>query len=82
MTTFPSCPTHEQAKRAAEFMFKAEWALAEIANGHGSWDRTTGYLQDALAELGFDLRPINPPAPATAEALFDDAAYSHSRGGM
>ena len=80
MTPFPDCPTPEQAKRAAEFMFKAEWALAQIANGGGSWDRTTGHLQDALAELGFDLRPLRKPAPATAEALFDDAAYARGRG--
>lgn len=81
MTPFPSCPTPEQAQRAAEYMFKAEWALAEIANGSGSWDRATGHLQDALAELGFDLRPLKTPAPATAEA-YGPHDYAASVGGM
>lgn len=81
MTPFPDCPTPEQAQRAAEMMFKVAGALADIAYGGGSWNSATGHLQDALAELGFDLRPLNPPAPATAEA-YGPHDYAASVGGM
>ena len=72
-------------------LFNAEAMLREAADyayrfainrQERDWNKLTGHLQDALAELGREMRELKTPAPATAEALFDDAAYSHSRGGM
>ena len=85
MTPFPDCPTAKQAERASDMLLKVRHWLDEIdgsadALDQRAWDRATGHLQDALAELGFDLRPLRTQPPATADALFDAAAYDRSRG--
>jgi hypothetical protein len=46
------------------------------------WYRAVGYLQDGLAELGFDLVPLKQQPTATADAIFDDAAFNYGRGGV
>lgn len=88
MTPFPDCPDTGHAMQAVDMLIKAQTHIAWIARGGLSldekerlWISATGHLQDALAELGFDLRPLKTPAPATAEA-YGPHDYAASVGGV
>lgn len=78
----------EQALFAAESMLRdaADYAFMTANDGEGSrnrnWSKLRGHLQDALAELGFDLLPLKEPPPATPEAYFDASSYARDRGGV
>jgi hypothetical protein len=82
---FPIPPAYH-ANRAANMLSKAADQIYTLTLSQPEdfkaayWDSATGHLQDALAELGFDLVPLKPPAPATADSLYDDAAYAAGRG--
>lgn len=83
----PPIPTPEQAERASDMLSTARHWLDEIigyrdAEEQRAWSRATGHLQDALAELGFDLVPLKKAPPATAESLFGPADYAASVGGL
>jgi hypothetical protein len=89
MTPFPDCPTPEQAQRAVDAMRAALSGFDALATDRYNsvqteaiYNRATGHLQDALAELGFDLRPLKTQPPATPEAVWTPADWANSRGGM
>ncbi len=72
-------PSDEACNSAAQKFEMAANYLSFVVCDQ-DWLRALGHLQDGLAELGFDLVPLKQPAPATAEALFDGAAYAASKG--
>ncbi len=72
-------PDVDTCRTAARMLYEAQGYLMcragsaddELAQQY--YIKAIGFIQDALAELGIDIVPLKKPAPATAEALFDDA---------
>jgi hypothetical protein len=76
--------TDDAAIKAGKFLRNAAEYFAAIER-HGDLGFkhiAIGYLQDGLAELGFDLVPLKQQPTATADAIFDDAAFNYGRGGV
>ena len=75
-------PTTDDIRRACDMLDLAQMELIRFieADGERHWHRATGLLQDACEALGYDFRPFPKAAPATADSLYDDAAYAAGRG--
>ncbi len=79
-------PSKEACERALKTLCRAtEYLDASLDEASAEqtretrWSRTIGYLQDGLAELGLDIKPLKQPAPATPEA-YGPHDYAASRG--
>jgi hypothetical protein len=79
-------PNDTDLRQAAELLRSAASYFREAADAscasdtESDCDEAFRYLQDALAILGQGMSDLPSPPPATAEALFDDAAYAAGRG--
>jgi hypothetical protein len=76
--------TDEACYEAAKYFRNAsEYFAAAERTGDKHYTRLAlGDLQDGLAVLGFDLVPLQQQPTATADAIFDDAAFNYGRGGV
>ncbi len=75
-------PSDAACIRAANWLEDASWRLDDMASDidkDANWLAALGLLQDGLAELGLDLKPLKQPAPATPEA-YGPHDYAASRG--
>ena len=76
--------TDDAAIKAGKFLRNAAEYFAAIER-HGDSDYMQlglSHLQDGLAELGFDMVKMQQQPTATADAIFDDAAFNYGRGGV